>query len=257
MIEGVSKAANEIDASVYLGGIDNETDIEGQIKLIDEAIESGASGILLAPANSDELVESCKKARESGIYVALIDSSINKCEFDACYMTDNVNAGQMAAKEMLGLLKEAGNLPSEELEVGIMLSSDTSQAMINRVSGFLEYWSLHSPAKWKIAQDIYLNGGNVKKAQSDAKKLIDQHENLKGIFGCSNTSTIGIASELLEENRKDIVLVGFDMADITVQIIQNPDYFAGILMQRQDQMGYLGLTALYDFVSGRVLTKVF
>ena len=89
VIEGVSKAANEIDASVYLGGIDNETDIEGQIKLIDEAIESGASGILLAPANSDELVESCKKARESGIYVALIDSSINQCEFDACYMTDN------------------------------------------------------------------------------------------------------------------------------------------------------------------------
>ena len=69
--------------------------------------------------------------------MALIDSSINQCEFDACYMTDNVNAGQMAAKEMLGLLKEAGNLPSEELEVGIMLSSDTSQAMINRVSGFL------------------------------------------------------------------------------------------------------------------------
>ena len=68
--------------------------------LIDEAIESGASGILLAPATSDELVESCKKARESGIYVALIDSSINQCEFDACYMTDNVNAGQMAAKEI-------------------------------------------------------------------------------------------------------------------------------------------------------------
>ena len=67
VIEGVSKAANEIDASVYLGGIDNETYIEGQIKLIDEAIESGASGILLAPANLDELVESCKKARESGI----------------------------------------------------------------------------------------------------------------------------------------------------------------------------------------------
>ena len=65
VIEGVSKAANEIDASVYLGGIDNETDIEGQIKLIDEAIESGASGILLAPATSDELVESCKKAREN------------------------------------------------------------------------------------------------------------------------------------------------------------------------------------------------
>ena len=65
---------------------------------------------------------------------------------------------------MLDLLKEAGNLPSEELKVGIMLSSDTSQAMVNRVSGFLEYWSLHSPEKWEIAQDIYLNGGNVEKS---------------------------------------------------------------------------------------------
>ena len=41
--------------------------------------------------------------RQYFTYVALIDSSINQCEFDACYMTDNVNAGQMAAKEMLGL----------------------------------------------------------------------------------------------------------------------------------------------------------
>ena len=117
----------------------------------------------------------------------------------------------------------------------------TCQAIITAVNRALEGW-----------EDVLyrFDGGNVEKAQSDAKKLIDQHENLKGIFGCSNTSTIGIASELLEENRKDIVLVGFDMADITVQIIQNPDYFAGTLMQRQDQMGYLGLTALYDFVSG-------
>ena len=218
--------------------------------LLNPMLASAAMAFSSVSVVLNELVESCKKARESGIYVALIDSSINQCEFDACYMTDNVEAGQMAAKEMLGLLNEAGNLPSEELEVGIMLSSDTSQAMINRVSGFLEYWSGHSPEKWEIAQDIYLNGGNVEKAQSDASKLIDQHENLKGILGCSNTSTIGIAGELLEENRKDIVLVGFDMADITVQIIQNPDYFAGTLMQRQDQMGYLGLTALYDFVSG-------
>ena len=63
-------------------------------------------------------------------------------------------------------------MPSEELEVGIMLSSDTSQAMINRVSGFLEYWSGHSPAKWKIAQDIYLNDGNVEKLSQMRKSLL-------------------------------------------------------------------------------------
>ena len=127
-----------------------------------------------------------EKANEKGIPV--FGSEIEQVKIGCLaaegldYIALGKQTGQMAAKEMLGLLKEAGNLPSEELEVGIMLSSDTSQAMINRVSGFLEYWSLHSPSKWEIAQDIYLNGGNVEKAQSDAKKLIDQHENLKGIF---------------------------------------------------------------------------
>lgn len=31
VIEGISDAADEIDAGIYLGGIDNETDIDGQI----------------------------------------------------------------------------------------------------------------------------------------------------------------------------------------------------------------------------------
>lgn len=39
----------EIDAGVYLGGIDNETDIDGQISLMEKAVKEGADGILLAP----------------------------------------------------------------------------------------------------------------------------------------------------------------------------------------------------------------
>jgi ABC-type sugar transport system substrate-binding protein len=100
VIEGVEKAAKEVDAAIYLGGIDNETDISGQTRLMNEAIEQGADGILLAPANSNSLVESCAKAKKKNISVVLIDSSINSTEFDTCYMTDNIDAGKMAAKEM-------------------------------------------------------------------------------------------------------------------------------------------------------------
>lgn len=46
VIKGVEKAAKEVDAAIYLGGIDNETDISGQIRLMNEAIEQGADGIL-------------------------------------------------------------------------------------------------------------------------------------------------------------------------------------------------------------------
>ena len=71
---------DRIDAGVYLGGIDNETDIDGQISLMEKAVKEGADGILLAPANSNSLADSCEKVRKKKIPVVLIDSSINSTE---------------------------------------------------------------------------------------------------------------------------------------------------------------------------------
>lgn len=251
VIEGIERAAKDIDAGVYLGGIDNETDIDGQISLMEKAVKEGADGILLAPANSNSLVDSCEKVRKKKIPVVLIDSSINSTQFDACYMTDNIDAGEMAAKEMLALLHDAGNSPKEPLEVGILLSSDTSQAMVNRVSGFLDYWTKYAPSEWEIAKDIALNGGDMKKAESDAAKLLKKNENIKGIYGCNNTSTVGIAKTLTKQKRTDVVMVGFDMAEETKQFIKDPDYLGVSLMQKQDQMGYMGMETLNSLINGK------
>lgn len=250
VIEGISSASDELDAAVYLGGIDNETDISGQSSLIQQAIEEGADGILLAPASSTSLVESCQSVKEQNIPLVLIDSSINSNDYDICYMTDNMDAGKMAAQEMLELLHSAGNSDAQPLEVGILLSSDTSQAMVNRVSGFLEYWSNSAPKQWEVAGDIYLNGGDVKKAQANASKLLEGHPQIKGLFGCNNTSTIGIVNTLLQENRTDVAMVGFDLAQETQQFILNSDYHSVSLLQNQEQMGYQGILSLEALIDG-------
>lgn len=251
VIEGITSASENVDEAVYLGGIDNETDVQGQIELIEEAMQNGADGILLAPANSNSLEDSCKKIRENGIPLVLIDSSVNSSEFDACYMTDNMDAGKKAAREMLKMLRKAGNSPEESLEAGIVLSSDSSQAMVNRVSGFLDYWTNYAPEKWEIAKDIFLNGGDVGKAQEDVSTLLKENEHIKGIYGCNNTSTTGIVKTLLNEKRTDVVMVGFDLAEETKKFIQNSDYLGVSLMQNQDQMGNLGILSLDSLIKGK------
>ena len=97
---------------------------------------------------------------------------------------------------MLELLYDAGNSPTDPLEVGIQLSSDSSQAMVNRVSGFLNFWAGNAPEQWEIVQDIRVNGGDTKKAQSDASALLRENADIKGFFGCNNTSTVGIVNTL-------------------------------------------------------------
>ena len=250
VIDGVCTAAKEVDEAVYLGGIDNETDIEGQIFLMDQAIEQGADAILLAPADSTALVETCACAREKGIPVVLIDSSINTDDYDTCFMTDNMEAGKMAAREMIKMLKEKQHPETETLKSGILMSTGMAQAMVNRVSGFLEYWTDYAPEQWEIAEDILLNGGDIEKAQKDAETLLQENKDMKGIFSCNNTSTIGVSKTIMKKKRTDLVIVGFDLADETRSLIQNSEYTAVTMLQNQDQMGYLGILSLDVLLRG-------
>ena len=236
VIQGVTKAAEQIDEAVYLGGIDNETDVSGQISLIEKAQQQGADGILLAPANSNALVESCQEIKNQNISLVLIDSSME--------------AGQIAAREMLAMLSEQGNADQDPLEVGILLSSDSSQAMVNRVSGFLEYWAKYAPEKWTINQDIRLNGGDMENAQADVSELLRNNRHIKGLYGCNNTSTKGIATVLMRAARKDIVMAGFDLAEETASLIRDPDYHGITLLQKQEQMAYKGMLSLDQQIRG-------
>lgn len=250
VIQGVTEAAEQIEEAVYLGGIDNETDVSGQISLIEKAQQQGADGILLAPANSNALVESCQEIKNQNISLVLIDSSINSDAYDTCYMTGNMEAGQIAAREMLSMLSEQGNTDQDPLEVGILLSSDSSQAMVNRVSGFLEYWAKYAPEKWTINQDIRLNGGNMENAQADVSELLRNNRHIKGLYGCNNTSTKGIAAVLMRVARKDIVMAGFDLAEETASLIRDPDYHGITLLQKQEQMAYKGMLSLDQQIRG-------
>lgn len=250
VIQGVTKAAEQIEEAVYLGGIDNETDVSGQISLIEKAQQQGADGILLAPANSNALVESCQEIKDQNISLVLIDSSINSDAYDTCYMTGNMEAGQIAAREMLSMLSEQGNTDQDPLEVGILLSSDSSQAMVNRVSGFLEYWAKYAPEKWTINQDIRLNGGDMENAQADVSELLRNNRHIKGLYGCNNTSTKGIAAVLMRAARKDIVMAGFDLAEETASLIRDPDYHGITLLQKQEQMAYKGMLSLDQQIRG-------
>ena len=143
-----------------------------------------------------------------------------------------------------------GNTDQDSLEIGILLSSDSSQAMVNRVSGFLEYWAKYAPEKWTINQDIRLNGGDMENAQTDVAALLSNNRQIKGLYGCNNTSTKGIAAVLMKTNRQDIVMAGFDLAKETASLIRNPDYHGITLLQKQDQMAYEGMLSLDRQIRG-------
>ena len=163
----------------------------------------------------------------------------------------------MAAQDMLEKLKAEGHSEDYTLQVGIQIGSRNSQTIVERVAGFYEYWSNYAPEKWTVLEEIYCNDGDIAKAEKMAEEMLSKHVYLKGVVGCNNGSTVGLAKHLNEKQRKDIVLVGFDFSDEVAQLIYNEDYPVSTVVQQQYEMGYQGVLAATKLAKGDTLPYKF
>ena len=251
IIDGVKAAAEEAGVNVYYSGTYNETDYESQRKLIDKALEAKADGLILAPDDSAKLTDNIKCLYDKGIPVALVDTVINGDAFDVCYMTDNYQAGQAAAKEMLLRLEGMGHESLEELSVGIVVGSSASQTINERLAGFYQYWYENAPHKWTIIGDIKNCSGDVEYAAALCEDLIDDNDSLAGLFGTNNGPTRALCSTVTAKERHDIVIVGFDYSDEMKAQIDSDEYTASTILQRQYDMGYNALMSVRDMLDGK------
>jgi len=251
MLEGVKTAGEEMDLNIYAAGSNAESEWQIQEKLIDEACKRGADAIILASDDSERLANVVSRAHKMGIAVILTDTIVNTEEYDLCYMTDNLMAGQNAAKEMLRLLKEAGNSENEEVRVAIQVGSIGSQTINERLAGFSHYWTKYAPAGWSIIDDVKCNEGDEDKAVECANDFFETYPDIRGVFATNNGSTVGFARVLKEQGKTDVCMVGFDYSDDMADLIASEEYYASTMLQRQYDMGYQGVYSALQFMDGK------
>ena len=256
IIDGAKDGGDDFDCNVYYSGSYVETDWEAQEKLLDAAVKAGADAILLAPDDSVLLSGKIDEIYNMDIPIVLVDTITNTDNYDVCYMTDNLMAGQNAAEEMISLLRKNGTSDSDSIQVGIQVGATSSLTIIERLSGFFQYWSKNAPTSWEIIPDIKCNEGSVDKAVECAKELLE-YPNLKGVFGTNNGSTVGFAKVIKEQERKDIALVGFDYSEEIAELIHDDEYIVSTILQKQYNMGYKGVESALELTCGQEMSLKF
>ncbi len=256
VIKGVAAASEDFDVNVYYGASKTESEWQAQRMLIEEAMEKG-DAIVLAPDSSSELASTVTAAYNKGKPVVLVDTTINCEDYDVCYMTDNLYAGQKAAKEMLDNLKDMKVSEDEEISIAIQVGSKKSQTINERLAGFCEYWAIHAPKNWKIVEEVACNEGDVEEAKRIAEKFLDEDASIKGVFGCNNGSTVGFASVVKEKGRTDVCVVGFDFSDEMASLINDSNYHAATMLQCQYDMGYQGVKTALAIINGEKIANKF
>ena len=257
VVDAAKDSSLEYDCNIFCSGCNAEIDWESQSRLLDEAVASGADAVVLSPNDSVKLASKIDEVYEKGIKVVLIDTAANTDNYDVCFMTDNLLAGQLASEAMIDQLRGMGYKENEELSVGIEVGTTFSQTISERLAGFLQYWSRNAPDNWTVVSDLKLNEGDSQIAYQTAIELIDDNPEMRGVFGCNNDSTEGMVKAVKERQRTDIAVVGFDYSTDIIDMVKSDEYNASSVLQRQYEMSQEGIKAALELSEGKKYDRKF
>jgi ribose transport system substrate-binding protein len=226
---GAQRAAKDTGVNVSLFGPTSETDVNGQVQLVENSISRGVDAIVLAANSTDALNNVVDRARKSGIKVLNIDSRVTT-KVDGFVGTDNEKAGAQAGQRLCQLAKAkgatSGNVLLESAVAGV-------ESLTARDKGFRAGLAASCPGL-KIATTRY-NNNDINTAASQVNDAITGG-NLVGIFADNNVSGDGASRAISDNHAADrIPVVGFDAdpqeisglksGTIDTLVVQNPFFF--------------------------------
>ena len=231
---------------VTFQGPEAETAIDAQVNMVDNAVNRGVAGIVLAPSDPVALVPAVKKAYESGIPVVLIDSGLNSDGkyYQSFLATDNRAAGKLAAEKLLAKVKGG--------KVAVMSFTQGAQSAIERTGGFVD--EVKAKAEYKIVGPYYSNSEMVT-ALNQTEDVLGSNPDIAAIFGANEPTAVGMARAVKQKGfAGKIVAVGFD-GNSDLQNFVRDGTLDGIVVQSSYQMGYKGVDSVGKIIKGEKVEK--
>ena len=245
---GAAKAQQELAAQgvpvkIIWKGPFREDDRDQQIQVVENFISRRVSGMVLAPLDSQALVNPVASAVQSGIPVLVMDSGLKSDKYISFVATDNFKGGQLAGEYMAQLLHGQGNVILLRYAVG---SSSTEE----REKGFLDAIA-KVPGLKVISADQYA-GVTVETAYQASQNLLNRFGNeVNGIFCVNEPSTIAMTKALRDIGKAGgkVKMIGFDSGSKSVLDLKNGDVQA-LAVQNPLLMGYLAVTTMVKHLQG-------
>ncbi len=239
---GADAAGRDLNVKIDWKGPAQETDISGQINVVEDAINRRVDGIVLAPSHGDSLVPMVERAQREGIPVTIFDSGISTQNFLSYVSTDNREGGVVAAKRMGEKLNGKG-------KVAILGVKKGSVSTDERENGFEATIKEQFPGI-QIVQFLY-GEASATKSLSAAEDILTAHPELNGIFASNESSTVGSVRAIRQRTLAGkVVLVGFDAtADLVTNVKEGA--IDSLVLQNPYKMGYEGVKSVVDKLSGK------
>ena len=289
-VEGMQKAADELGVTFTAQGPNSESDIADQVNMINTAIAAKPVGMGLAACDTSSVTEALEKCAADGIPVVTFDTGVADApegSVVAEVVTDNAQAGAVAAENMYGAIKDVIANAEGQVIIGEVNQDATAQNIQMRGAGFINKMIELIQADGKTVavagNEFYVNaaeGADAKEADADVviqvavpaqttvelcsteAQAILSKENCIAIFGSNQVAAEGVLAANANLNvlgsdaaNGDVIGVGFDAGSI-IKAAVTDGTFLGAVTQSPLMMGYYAIYALTAAANGAELEDV-
>jgi len=240
VLAGARKAGQDLKVKVPELGAQSESDITGQISILENAVSQKPAAIVIAPTQFAGLGKPIDAAAKQ-VKIIGIDSAADSKAFTSFLTTDNVKGGQVGADGLAAAI--AAKYGKPEGEVALITSLPGVGSLDQRAKGFKEELAAKYPGLKLVADKVA--DGQATTALNIMTDLITANPNLRGVFASNLIMAQGAGQAIAENKAQDkIKLIGFDNDDKLVKFLSD-GVISGLVVQDPYRMGYDGVkTAL-------------
>lgn len=232
------KSEGEVD--VQWDGVTAETDVNGQVNLLQNFVQQGVDGLVYAATDAKVLYQVTKSAKQQGVTVVNIDSGTNPQPEDVpVFATDNV----AAARKVPDLLAE--ELGEDGGEVAFIPFQQGTSTNEQREKGFKEGMEQH-PELELVAQQSSQSDYNT--ALRVTEDILTANPNLDAIFAANEPGVLGAAEAVRKAGKAgEIVIVGWDASPEEIKGVKD-GVISSLVVQNPFRMGYDGVNAAVSMI---------
>lgn len=243
---GAERAAKEMgNVEILWKGPLLEDDRDGQINVVQDFVTQRVDGIVLAPLDSQALVNIVKDAKQLGVPTVIFDSALADPSVVVSYVaTDNYVAGTLAAKRLGEVMEGKGN-------VILLRYAPGSESTEQREQGFLDVLAKEFPEIKLISSNEYSGGTAEAAFEKSQQLLVKYRDEVQGVFAVNESSGMGMYQALDQEGMLPRVkFITFDPSDRLIAGMAEGKV-RGIVLQDPVTMGYKGVKTIVEHLRGK------
>jgi ribose transport system substrate-binding protein len=242
---GAREAGKELGAEILWNGPAEETDVAGQIAILEDFITRRVDAIVMAACDAQALVPIVQKALQQNIPVITIDSGISTDDALCFVATDNVKGAYEGGKKLAELIGKKGKVGLIPFIKGAATSDMREEGFRKAIA---EYPQIH------IASTLY-SQSDASVAMQKTEDMLTAVPDLAGIFAANEPAVVGAAQVIKQRNLVGKVkLVGFDASDAEIRALKE-GVAQALIVQNPFKMGYEGVSLALKAIRGEKIPK--